>query len=716
MKTAFIISILFFTAPVVLCAQKKTPSPGKQTETIVLQSGIRVIGKAYGDSIVLRWAPSKPWAWHKLNTIGYRVERIDISEKDNPRREWLVAEALRPWPLEKFKASFAAANNNAAIAAQCLYGKNFETNLRKGQSAIVDRANVSDTRYAFTLQSSDFDAGVATACALRFTDKKVKKGGAYIYRVVAAAVATQGIIDTGTVLISNIPPATLATPDISQALAFDRRAELHWNRAGADAWSGYYIERSEEGKTFTPLNKLPFISSRPDSSLLKEDTGKARVFTMLQTQHIYIDSLPQNYHSYFFRIRGINAFAELSPYSKTVTIAGRDMTPPVPVNMLNPAYISDRKIKVLWKKETIEKDCKGYYISRAKNINGPYETLNQQLLPANATEYTDINAYAHGGNFYMVITVDTANNISSSTPAMGLVPDVTPPGAPTGLKGRIDRKGLVWLSWDANKEDDVKGYKVYFANAPDHVFIQITTSPDSLTAFVDSITLKTLTKNIWYKIAAVDYNNNHSEFSAAVQLRKPDIVPPTAPVATHVAVRQNGVEMDWIQSSSNDVVSYAVYRQEEKLPKAAIARFKHNPSAADFHFRDTTAKPNLHYQYTAEAIDEDSLHSPVSVPVQVKISAVTERPAITTLKAVYNSQAKAVALSWQYTGEGDYFFIVFRGTGEEPLQMLQSIHKEEHGFTDAAALPGKKYRYAIRAIYRDGKGSTRLSEPVALSL
>ena len=87
----------------------------------------------------------------------------------------------------------------------------------------------------------------------------------------------------------------------------------------------------------------------------------------------------------------------------------------------------------------------------------------------------------------------------------------TPPAAPVGLKGRIEKTGLVYLSWDANKEDDVKGYKVYFANAADHVFTQITTEPDSLNNFVDSITLKTLTKDIWYKIAAVDYNNNHSD-------------------------------------------------------------------------------------------------------------------------------------------------------------------------------------------------------------
>jgi uncharacterized protein len=694
-------------------AQKKTP--GKQADKIILQSGIRVIAKAYGDSIVLRWAPARSWAWFKLNAIGYKIQRIDVSEKDNPKTEWLTPTPLKPFTLEKLKTTFGAGNTHAAIAAQCLYGKNFDTHLRPGQAGIADKSNVTDARYAFALQSADFDGGVATAIALRYADKNVKKGGTYIYRVVPAASATQGTIDTGNTLIINTVTAVAATPVIKESLAFDRLVELHWDRTGADTWSGYYIERSEDGRNFKQLNTLPFITSRPDSALLKQDTTKARLFGMLQTQHIFIDSLPQNYRAYTYRIRGINAFAELSTYSNSSTLSGRDLTAPVAVSMLNPTYVSGQKIKVLWKKDVIEKDCKGYYISRAHTVNGPYETLNEQLLPAAATEFTDEHAFAHGGSFYMVIAVDTANNISSSVPAMGLVPDVTAPAVPTGLKGIIGRNGLVTLNWIANKEDDIKGYKVYFANAPDHVFTQITSGPDSLTRFVDSITLKTLTKNIWYKIVAVDYNNNHSDYSPPVQLRKPDIVPPAPPLASNIIVSDKGVEMDWIQSSSEDVVSYVIYRRQDNNERTMIAKYKHNTSVAGFHFKDTTLKPNLSYNYIAEAIDEDSLRNP-SLPVQVKINTVPQRPAITTLKAVYDSKAKAVQLNWQYTATGDYFFVLYRSADKEPMQRWQSVNKEENKFADHTVSAGKSYRYAIQAVHRDANGNTTSGAPVEVMI
>ncbi len=680
----------------------------------LLQSGIKVIAKAYDDSVVLRWAPTRPWAWHKLNNIGYRIERTDITEKDNAKKEILTPAPLKPYTLEKFKTSFKPDNNNAAIAAQCLYGKNFDTNLRPGQSAIEDKATVSDARYGYTLMVSDFDANVGVATALRFTDKTAKKGNKYIYRIMPAGLATQGTIDTGTVLIINTKKSNNNKPDIAEALAFDQVSELHWNRAGSEEWSGFYIERSDDGENYKTLNNLPFISSTPDTAVMKRDSARARSFAMLQSQHIFIDSLPRNYKNYYYRIRGVNAFAEVSDYSAVITVMGKDMTPPVAVNILNPAFISDRKIKISWKKDVMEKDCKGYYITRSNKINGPYETLNTEPLSPTTTEFTDNNAFAHGGTYYIVVTADTANNISSSTPAMGLVPDNSPPVAPAGLTGTIDKRGIVSLHWTANKEEDIKGYKVYFANAADHVFAQVTTEPDSLTYFTDSINLKTLTKDIWYKLVAVDENNNHSDFSAPVKLRKPDIVPPAAPVGTNVKLHDKSVDIDWIQSSSNDAAGYIVYRQPVKGEKMIVARVKHNPSYSSFHFTDSTLKTNQSYLYSAETIDEDSLHSAASVPVQVNIHSIKERPAISTLQAVYNSTSKTIQLNWQYDAEGDYFFIIYRASGDEPLQRLQSVNKDSKKFNDVSTVSGRKYSYAIQAVFRDENGNTKLSGVISV--
>lgn len=715
MSSIFKILLLCFPGLLVAGELFSQKTKRQVDEPPVMSSGIRVIAKAYGDSIVLRWAPLRPWAWNKLNKLGYKIERIDVSEKDNPRREWLTTVPLKPYTLEKFKTSFSSSNSKAAIAAQCLYGTNFETNLRPGVAAIEDKAAVSDARYSYALMVADYDAGVAVAEALRFADKAVKKGAIYIYRIVPAAAATQGTIDTGTVMIKNVKTPDIAKPEIAEALALDGLSELHWNRAGTESWSGFYIERSDDGSTFKALNTLPYSTSRPDSTLVKEDSSKAKMFTRLETFHFYIDSLPMNYKNYSYRIRGINAFAELSEYSAIATVSGKDLTAPTAVNILNPQFVRDRKIKLLWNKSFIEKDCKGYFVTRSRNFSGPYEAINQQLLPPGSAEYTDDSAFAHGSTYYVIVAVDTAGNISSSSPAMGMVPDNTPPVKPRGLKGAIDAKGLVRLSWEGNKDEDIKGYKVYFANASDHVFTQVTTEHEPGNSFVDSITLKTLTKNIWYKIAAVDYNNNHSDFSEVVQLKKPDIVPPMPPIARDVTVGEKMVAMDWIQSSSDDAKSYIIYRRSGKNENAEIGRYSHTAGKESFHFADTTARFNMDYSYTAETIDEDGLHSVLSVPVVAKINTVPERPAIKTLKALYDAKTKMVQLNWQYEGNGDYFFILYRNSGGEPLQRRQSMNKDERGFIDYKIVPGKTYNYAIQVIYKDENGDSKIGELVAVT-
>jgi hypothetical protein len=109
-------------------------------------------------------------------------------------------------------------------------------------------------------------------------------------------------------------------------------------------------------------------------------------------------------------------------------------------------------------------------------------------------------------------------------------------------------------------------------------------------------------------------------------------------------------------------------------------------------------------------VDEDSLHSPASIPLEITVRANPERPAITSLKAVYDDKSGVIRLSWQYSTEGDYFFIIYRAAGDEALQKCQSIGKDINVFGDINTVSGKKYSYAIQAVHRDGRGNTRLSQ------
>lgn len=711
--------LLFIVQLVCISAfcQKKKAAAQQQLPPANLVANIRVSAKAYGDSIVIRWAPTADWAWTSLNYYGYKIVRIDISEAKHPKREVITQQALKPLTLDQFKKTFTANDKYAAIAAQCLYGKNFSVNLRQGQGGQADKANVWNSRYAYALQVADYDARVANAEALRFTDKKVQKNGIYIYRVYTAQLVTQGKIDTGNVMIENNGIKKPMKPAMHEAIARDRLVELHWDRAQQETYSGYYIERSNDGRNFQPITQVPYFASRPDSSHLTKDSSQARIFDLLRTQQVFVDSLPENYHKYYYRIRGINAFAELSDFSDTLIAMGKDLTAPSAAIVQNPVYTGGKKIMLKWKKAIKEKDFKGYIITRAHLVSGPYTALTPAMLGTQVTQFEDTAAYQHGQNFYMVLVVDTAGNMAPSIPAMGLVPDKTPPAAPTGLKGFIEKNGLVHLSWDRNAEEDLKGYKVYFANSNEHIYSQITIAPTTDTSFTDSITLHTLTKNIWYKIVAVDENNNHSAYSAPVSLKKPDIVPPIAPLASKVYVDTGGVQIDWIQSSSADVVRYAIFRKEKNSDWALMQYVKHDSTKKTFHFTDRTMQRFHEYNYSAEAIDEDSLHSAKSTAVNASVKTVPDLPPLKTLTAAYDDKARQAKLHWQFTDNGNYFFVLYKATGNEPLSKFYSADAKATQYNDDIPAAAKgTIRYAIQVMYKDRRGRTKVSDPVAVTI
>ena len=676
---------------------------------------IMVLAESCGDSIILRWGPTSPQAWSDLNRNGYLIERIDLSQPKHPVRTVITPQPLKPWTLDHFKAAFGPNNKYAAIAAQCFYGNNFNTNLRKGQPGIRDKADVWKNRYGFAMQVADFDGEVAKAEGLRLTDSHVQKNGIYIYRVYAAQAPPHGKIDTGNVMVENKGRALPPRPRLGEIVALDRVAELHWLRAGPGQYSGFLIERSDDGIHFKNLTDLPYLASLPDSNMARKDSAHARIAALLKTNELYIDSLPLNYHRYFYRIRGVNAFGEWSPYSDTLFASGRDLTPPSPPVVQTPKFIKGKSLVIRWKKPVKEPDFKGYVVTRSHNAAaGPYTAVTTGLLPTTATEFTDTGAFAHGQNFYLVVALDTAGNMGTSIPTMGLVPDNTPPGIPQGLKGHIDRKGLVHLSWHPNPEEDVKGYKVYFANASEHVFSQVTLYPSPDTAFTDSITLHTLTKSIWYKIVAVDWNNNHSPYSPAIVLKKPDLVAPVAPLAAKVYVDTAGVQIDWIQSSSEDVVRYVIYRKEAKGPWIPIASQHHDTTRARFHFTDASVKPFVAYSYTAEAVDDDSLHSGRPAAVQASVKTVPDLPALRTLTAEYDPKGKQVHLRWQYVNTGNYFFILYRGTSALSRYRSLSADKADYVDNDLPANTGS-VAYAIQVLFKDKRGQTRVSDKVPVN-
>jgi hypothetical protein len=398
---------------------------------------------------------------------------------------------------------------------------------------------------------------------------------------------------------------------------------------------------------------------------------------------------------------------------------GLDLTAPAPPIVGKPKYLGGRSFQLSWKRTGKETDFAGWMVTRSRQVGGPYTNITATLLPAAQTSFIDTGAYAHGQTYYIIAAVDTVGNMGVSMAAMALTPDTIPPGRPTGLKGRIDRKGRVFLSWNRNTEEDMKGYKVYYANGPDHPYSQISSAPDADTVFVDSIGLKTLTKYVWYEIVAVDLNNNHSKYSAPLQLKRPDIVPPAPPVAAGVLVDSAGAHIRWIRSYSDDVVSYILFRRQGDTIWRPVVRMLQDTLKKEIRFTDSTMKPFTTYQYCAEAVDEDSLHSIKSVAITAAVNTAPPMPAPRTLTATYDGRSGQVDLKWQFKGQGSYYFILYRGMGGGALSRFHTASQNTAAYADTPPAPlpaGSQVRYAIQVLFKDGQGKTRVSDAVAVTI
>src|SRR5580698_1416866 len=177
---------------------------------------VRVVAKSYADSVVVRWAPMNAVAWLLGNDSGYRLARIDYSDKQHPVTTVLTAAPLRPLTLEQMMAKIGPNNKYAAIAAQALYGKDFQMTKDApiGFAKKVKQAHdAMNFRYSFTLEAADFSSVVASAIALRWVDKDVKKGSSYIYVLTVCGATKDYVVDSAAAFVVDNPAEPVPAPD-----------------------------------------------------------------------------------------------------------------------------------------------------------------------------------------------------------------------------------------------------------------------------------------------------------------------------------------------------------------------------------------------------------------------------------------------------------------------------------------------------------------------
>ena len=297
--------------------------------------------------------------------------------------------------------------------------------------------------------------------------------------------------------------------------------------------------------------------------------------------------------------------------------------------------------------------------------------MPQRTFESVLTTYVDTPVVAGQTFVYRVRAVgpsDVTSELSTFVSAQAEAPVLSVPRNVSAV-GRI---GQIAISWNANTESELTGYRVLRyrytdtdpADTPDDIFVTVQTT------YVDSPLAAG--QEFVYRVQALGANGAESALSPIVAAKVPvDDVPPATPGnftaipsgGTAIELRWNAPKTDANGNALTGLSGYRIYRTSGASP-TELGRDEASERATYFlvlvdaserRYVDRDVEGNTAYVYQIAAIDGNGNESPRSarVTARTEVGVVPARD----LRAEYNSDAQAVTLRWGAPALFDSFII-----------------------------------------------------------
>ncbi|MEO5603909.1 MAG: hypothetical protein ABIR06_23540 [Cyclobacteriaceae bacterium] len=654
---------------------------------------IAVAARPTGDSIILRWAPINFTVWQLGNSQGYKIERFVIARNGLLLKETektILNTSVKPLPENQWE-HLVKDTKYAAISAQALFGDRFEIDLRQSDIfTIVNKVRENDQRFAFALFSADMSPKVARASGLWYTDKLVRKGEKYLYRV---TINTPDSL-RGSIFISPDDEYQLTKPQNIKAEFKDQIVSLRWDKS--NQYTAYIVERSEDGKHFVSISDTPLVTVSPNESE--------------ETQYGYaIDSLKDLSNIYHYRVKGVTTFGEESYLSDVVNGKGTLAVSQVPY-IRSVQSIDNKSLHLSWDfPEENNAAIKSFIIERSSEAKGSFTPLTPQGLSPQTRIYEDKNPPPV--NYYRVSALGLDGDLYQSHIYYAQLIDSLPPASPVALQASINEAGTVTLSWKRNEESDIYGYRIYKATHRSEEPAQITVEPIPESSFIDHVNLQTLNETVYYRVMSIDRSQNHSPLSDALKVSLPDKVKPQAPVLLPVKSISGGVSLSWVPSSSDDVLNYAVYRKGPDKKEWELLGIKKANDDSVFYYIDKKLNANEINQYTIVAIDDSGLESEPTHAVNGSRIDNASKPSIKWEKHILNIEQNEVTLRWVNNQSGVETYKIYKEVDKGQIFLFLTVTGEKKQITDSL-VPGQLCKYRIMAVFEDGSKSLVSEEAI----
>lgn len=642
------------------------------------RENLKAKGTVSADNCIkLRWSPANPKAWVEGRKYGYTVERytmsVDEQWQQTPGKK-LISQTFRPAPLADWE-TIVNQSDYAAVIAQAFYGEDFELNARSGDIGdIINQANELEQRFSTSVFMAEYDYDAAILAGWAHTDITVKENERYLYRIILNR--PQAIIgDTAAVYIGLKDRVELQKPIGLAAVFGDRSAMLSWNYSLlSNTYHSYHIERKSTSEPqYRTITDLPVTA-----------------LDMKMTEIFYTDSLINNEETYTYRIKGITSFNEEGPLSDEVHGQGSKTITCMP-HISGGDFFAENKARIFWEFDCedvnlIEKFC----IVKSSDIDGDYLIALDEIQVSARQIDLDLNETK------VYIKLQAINKVgakSESFPFILQQIDSIPPAIPQGLAVEIDSVGVATLTWNANTEDDLQGYRLLRSFTKDGEKSSVSSDIIIQNRYTDTLSLTLGNRKVYYAISAIDKRYNESALSEDVEILKPANFKPLDPVFTDYNINNDGtVTLNWLADVKRNYIKYYLVRTSAEYPKYNKTVFIGNNKITSF----TDEVPQSgNYRYSL--IAEDSIRGKKTFSPQALYISVsnTEINIIKGFNAYTNYQSNSIELSWNKHPKA-VTYKIYKAQDDGRYTLLKELDNTQTYIIDRIVTPNTKYSYTIQ--------------------
>ncbi|UCH89201.1 MAG: right-handed parallel beta-helix repeat-containing protein [Thermoplasmata archaeon] len=432
------------------------------------------------------------------------------------------------------------------------------------------------------------------------------------------------------------------------------------------------------------------------------DTGSSTNFHFIgeTTQTYYNHSGLFEEIKYYFKLKAYDEVPLFSSFSNPVEATTLDITAPTSPFLLKVTYYDGDSINLSWNASN-STDAAGYqvYVNNTGSA-----TLFSYLATTSGLYYNHTKLAEETTYYYKVRTYDEVPFYSSfSNTASATTLDITAPSAPTGLSATNPTGSTISLSWNANPEADIAGYRIYMndtgggASGP---FKLIHTIVGTTTSYTVTNLLEETT--YYFVITAYDEVPFYSPYSTAASATTLDVSSPVIPTGfSAVPFSDTQINLNWDANSELDLAGYSIYMNVTGHGPSGDFYLIHTITGSDTSYSVKNLAEQTAYHFKLTAFDEVPNYSPFTNVASATTLDLTAPQAPTGFVAVPISDTQ-ITLSWEANTEVDLagYYIYINDTGAGPAgnyHLIRTLSASYTTYTITDLVEQTSYHFKLKA-------------------